>query len=138
MTLGKLFESLWVSFLHVQNEQNNNTRVIGRNEMLQQGQNTCLAQGRHPEVLEDFPGGGVVKKPPASAGDVGSVPGPGRFHMLCAPHLLTPGSRALKRQLVSPPAREPVLGKNRSRRDREELAQSHEDPAQPKINKVIF
>ena len=98
----------------------------------------CLAQGRHPEVLEDFPGGGVVKNPPASAGDVGSVPGPGRFHMLCAPHLLTPGSRALKRQLVSPPAREPVLGKNRSRRDREELAQSHEDPAQPKINKVIF
>ena len=133
MTLGKLSESLWVSFLHVQNEQNNNTRVIASRDRTH-----CLAHGRHPEVLEDFPGGGVVRSPPASAGAVGSVPGPGRFHLLCAPHLLTQGSRALKPQLVSPPAREPVLGKNRSHRDRGELAQSHEDPAQPKINKIIF
>ena len=29
-----------------------------------------------------FPGGAVVKNPPASAGDMGSSPGPGRFHML--------------------------------------------------------
>ena len=28
-----------------------------------------------------FPGGAVVKNPPASAGDVGSSPGPGRSHM---------------------------------------------------------
>ena len=32
-------------------------------------------------VLEDFPGGTVVKNPPANAGDTGSIPGPGRFHM---------------------------------------------------------
>ena len=31
---------------------------------------------------EDFPGGSLVKNPPANAGDTGSVPGPGRFHML--------------------------------------------------------
>ena len=30
----------------------------------------------------DFPGGAVVKNLPASAGDMGSRPGPGRSHML--------------------------------------------------------
>ena len=29
----------------------------------------------------DFPGGAVVKNPPGNAGDTGSSPGPGRFHM---------------------------------------------------------
>ena len=29
----------------------------------------------------DFPGGAVVKSPPANAGDTGSSPGPGRSHM---------------------------------------------------------
>ena len=29
----------------------------------------------------DFPGGAVLKNPPASAGDTGSIPGPGRFHV---------------------------------------------------------
>ena len=28
----------------------------------------------------DFPVGAVVKNPPASAGDTGSIPGPGRSH----------------------------------------------------------
>ena len=32
-------------------------------------------------VVEDFPGGAVVKNPPANAGDMGSSPGPGRSHM---------------------------------------------------------
>ena len=31
--------------------------------------------------LLDFLGGPVVKNPPANAGDSGSIPGPGRFHM---------------------------------------------------------
>ena len=30
----------------------------------------------------DFPGGPVVRIPPANTGDMGSIPGPGRFHML--------------------------------------------------------
>ena len=30
----------------------------------------------------DFPGGAVVKNPPANAGDTGSSPGPGGSHML--------------------------------------------------------
>lgn len=66
------------------------------------------------EGLEDFkiitiwrlPGGSGVKNPPTSAGDVGSVPDPGRPHMLssdeaCMPRLLSlrsgvRGPRALK------------------------------------------
>ena len=35
-------------------------------------------------VFLDFPGGPVVKNPPANEGDTGSIPGPGRFHRLCA------------------------------------------------------
>ena len=30
----------------------------------------------------DFPGGTVVKNLPANTGDMGSIPGPGRSHML--------------------------------------------------------
>ena len=33
------------------------------------------------DVVQDFPGGAVVKNPPASAGDTGLSPGPGRSHM---------------------------------------------------------
>ena len=32
--------------------------------------------------IQDFPGGPVVKNLPANAGDMGSIPGPERFHML--------------------------------------------------------
>ena len=33
------------------------------------------------ELWADFPGGAVVKNPPANAGDTGSSPGVGRSHM---------------------------------------------------------
>ena len=33
-------------------------------------------------TIEDFPGGTVVKNPPANAGDTGLSPGLGRSHML--------------------------------------------------------
>ena len=56
---------------------------------------------------EDFPGGAVVKNPPANAGDTGSSPGPGRSHMprsneAHAPQLLSLHSRACEPQLLSP------------------------------------
>ena len=35
----------------------------------------------YKEQVWDFPGGAVVKNPPANAGDKGSIPGPGRSHM---------------------------------------------------------
>ena len=31
---------------------------------------------------KDIPDGAVDKNPPANAGDIGLIPGPGRFHML--------------------------------------------------------
>ena len=37
---------------------------------------------KKPKTVRDFPGGTVVKNPPASAGDMGSIPGLGRSHML--------------------------------------------------------
>ena len=53
-----------------------------------------------------FPGGAVVKNPPANVGDMGSSPGPGRSHMpwsnqACAPQLLSLRSRAHAPQLLS-------------------------------------
>ena len=56
--------------------------------------------------LRGFPGGAVVKNPPANAGDMGSSPGPGRSHMpqsnkACAPQLLSLSSRACDPQLLS-------------------------------------
>ena len=56
--------------------------------------------------MEGFPGGTVVKNPPANAGDTGSSPGLGRSHMpqsneACAPQLLSLCSRARGPQLLS-------------------------------------
>ena len=33
------------------------------------------------KINKDFPSGPVVKNPPGTAGDTGSIPGPGRFHV---------------------------------------------------------
>ena len=57
----------------------------------------------------DFPGGAVVKNPPANAGDTGSSPGPGGSHTpwsneARAPQLLSLRSRAREPQLLSPHA----------------------------------
>ena len=44
---------------------------------------TCLRKEKTEERTEtDFPSGTVDKNPPANAGDMGSIPGPGRFHTL--------------------------------------------------------
>ena len=42
---------------------------------------TCILKPLKNIDAEDFPGGPVVKNPPANAGDMGSIPGLGRFHM---------------------------------------------------------
>ena len=57
--------------------------------------------------MADFPGGAVVKNPPANAGGMGSSPGLGRSHMprsnqAHAPQLLSLRSRAYEPQLLSP------------------------------------
>ena len=56
--------------------------------------------------MQGFPGGSVLKNPPANTGDTGSIPDPGRSHMLRsnyapAPQLLSLRSRALEPQLLS-------------------------------------
>ena len=55
----------------------------------------------------EFPGGAVVKNPPANAGNTGLSPGPGGSHMprsneARAPQLLSLRSRACEPQLLSP------------------------------------
>ena len=55
----------------------------------------------------DFPGGAVVKSLPANAGDMGSIPAPGGYHMPRSnqarkPQLLSLRSRAREPQLLSP------------------------------------
>ena len=45
------------------------------------GQPTNFEKLRRKEVSGGFPGGSVVKNLPADAGDTGSIPDPGRFHV---------------------------------------------------------
>ena len=45
-------------------------------------ENPLLTVGTREQYGRDFPGGTVVKNPPANAGDTGSSPGPGISHML--------------------------------------------------------
>ena len=40
-----------------------------------------LAQKQMYKSMEGFPGGSVVKNPPANAGDMASIPDLRRFHM---------------------------------------------------------
>ena len=53
-------------------------------------------------VMEGFPGGSVAKNLPTNAGDTGSIPGPGRSHMLW-------GKKAWLPQLLEPECLEPKL-----------------------------
>ena len=55
---------------------------VGRSKKWRQGEQS-LALPQEKSVL-GFPGGAVVKNPPANAGDVGSIPGLGRSHMPCS------------------------------------------------------
>ena len=85
-----------------------------------------------------FPGGAVVKNPPANARDTGLSPGPGRSHMLrssqaSVPQLLSLRSGAREPQLLSPRATtteptclEPVLCNKRSHRN-EKLTHRNEE-----------
>ena len=45
------------------------------------GHKTSLNKFKRIEIIGGFPGGSVVKNPPANAGDMGLSPGPGRSHM---------------------------------------------------------
>ena len=69
---------------------------------------TLKKKKQQRKMYLDFPGGTVNKNSPASAGDTGSVPGPGRSHMPQSnkspgPQLLSPCSTAWELQLLKPP-----------------------------------
>ena len=51
--------------------------VRGRKEGRKETRKEKRKEGREG----DFPGGAVIKNPPANAGDAGSIPGLGRSHM---------------------------------------------------------
>ena len=76
------------------------------------------------------PSGSVVKSPSANAGDMGSIPGPGRFHMSLAPQSTEPAfcslSFATKKATA---AKKPPLAATRERPCRSE------NPVQPEISK---
>ena len=48
--------------------------------LIQSSNNPCSFK----YTYSGFPGGAVVRNPPANAGDTGSSPGPGRSHMPCS------------------------------------------------------
>ena len=65
-------------------------------------------------IGKGFPGSTVGESPPANAGDTGSIPGLGRFHMLqsnqvLVPQLLSLCSRTHQPQLPKPVCRTLVL-----------------------------
>ena len=58
-------------------------------------------------MILDFPGGTVNRNLSANAGNTGSIPGPGRLHMMQSnqagvPQLLSPHCRAHELQLLKP------------------------------------
>ena len=84
-------------------------------------------------MLEDFPGGTVVKNPPANVGDTGSSPSPGGSHMprnnwARGPQLLSRRSRAREPWLLKPAQLEPVLRSKRSHRNEKPAHRSEEWP----------
>ena len=54
-------------------------RVIFQEDYPRDGIGGCVERARTP--ADGFPGGSAIKNPPASAGDMGSIPGSGRSHM---------------------------------------------------------
>ena len=79
------------------------------------------------EFSSDFPRGPVDMNEPANAGDMGSIPGPGRFHML-------QGNLAHAPQLLKWACPEPILCNKRSHCS-EKPAHSSKDPVKLKLFK---
>ena len=82
--------------------------------------------------LLGFPGGSVIKNS-ANAGDAGSVPDPGRSHMLlsivaCEPQLLNVCPRAWELQILKPGALKPVLHSKKATAVRSLCTATREQP----------
>ena len=77
----------------------------------------------------DVHGGVVDKNPPASAGDLGSIPGPGRFHM-------SRNNLACVSQLLKPVCPETVLCNKRRHPVRNPCTGTRSSPLLPKLEKA--
>lgn len=80
----------------------------------------------------------MVKNPSGNTGDTGSIPSPGRLHMLQANQahalqLLRLGSRTSARQQEKPPRQE-AQTVAAARRNQGKYVHSNQDPGKPKIN----
>jgi len=71
----------------------------------------------------------VVKNPPASAGDTGSIPGPGRSHMPRSNQARVP-------QLLSQHTLEPMLRSKRRHPNEESTHPTREGPCSPQLEKA--
>ena len=81
----------------------------------------------------------MVENQPANAGDTGSSPGPGRFHMLRSnkarvPQLLSLCPRACEPQLLKPVRLEPML-RNKRRPHSLQLEKAHAQQGRPNAAK---
>ena len=114
--------------------------VIPISELLNGDKATCPGGHGHRAAelsfkpsCKDFPGGPVVKSPPANAGDVGSILGWGRFHRT---QLLKPvHPRACASQQENPPQEQafaPQLPSSPHSPQLEKSLRSSENPVQPK------
>ena len=61
-------------------ERGRRRRKRGRKKKKREGEKENEKKEKEKK-MGDFPGGAVVKNPPAHAEDTGSIPGPGRSHM---------------------------------------------------------
>ena len=89
-------------------------------------------------INRNFPGGPVVKNPPGSSEDMGSIPGPRRFHVSegqLSLYAVTTEARAPRACVPQPRSHcneKPTCCKQ------SKPTCSNEDPAQPKINRFIL
>ena len=100
--------------------------------------NQLLADSYQNPISGDFPGGTVVKGPPANAGDTGSSPGLGRSRVpwsswAHASQLLILHSGAHGSQLPRPTYLEPILCNKRGRCTERPVHCSEEWPCSPQL-----
>ena len=97
-------------------------------------------KGTLKTAVWDVPGGAVDGKPPASAGDVGSIPGPGSSHMPRTPPLLKPtrpGACAPQEEPLQQEARAPRRRAAPARHSWTKPTPGSQDPAKPETQQQI-
>ena len=92
-------------------------------------------------ITKDFLDGAEDKKPPANAGDMDSIPSPGKFHTLWsdtarAPQLRGPPSRAREPLFLKPVRPEPMPATREAAAVRSACASAGEEPRSPQLEEA--